>query len=118
MEGALQVLFRAGVYLTVDELKGRRAARRGSATVEVDAARLRNPLCAMHVPTQSGGSGGDASPLVYDLASIRDHAANTLLALDAQGGRTVAGVWGVSTGRPGSSRIGHPGTPSPAGSST
>lgn len=99
VEGALQVLFRAGVYLTVDELKGRRAARRGSATVEVDAARLRNPLCAMHVPTQSGGSGGDASPLVYDLASIRDHAANTLLALDAQGGRDwVKGVWGVSTG--------------------
>ena len=99
VEGALHVLFRQGVYLTVDEFKGRRAARRGSATIEIDAARLRNPLSAMHMPTQSGGSGGNASPLVYDLASIRDHAANTLLALDAQGGRDwVKAVWGVSTG--------------------
>jgi hypothetical protein len=99
VEGALHVLFRQGVYLTIDEFKGRRAARRGSSTVEVDAARLRNPLSAAHVPTQSGGSGGTASPLVYDLASIRDQAANTLLALEAQGGRDwVKAIWGVSTG--------------------
>src|SRR5262249_62085924 len=57
------------------------------------------PLPALHVRPQSGGRGGPASPLVYDLASIRDHAANPLLALDAQGGRDwVKGVWGVSTG--------------------
>src|SRR5262249_53153392 len=43
VEGALQVLFRAGVYLTIDEFKGRRAARRGSATIEVEAAWLPNP---------------------------------------------------------------------------
>lgn len=99
VEGALEVLFRSGVYLTIDEFKGRRAVRRGSAILEVAAARLRNPLSAMHVPTQSGGSGGAASPLVYDLASIRDHAANTLLVLDARGGRDwVKGVWGLSTG--------------------
>ncbi len=99
VEGALHVLFRQGVYLTIDEFKGRRAARRGSSTIEVDAARLRNPLSAAHVPTQSGGSGGTASPLVYDVASIRDQAANTLLALEAQGGRDwVKAIWGVSTG--------------------
>jgi hypothetical protein len=99
VEGALHVLFRQGVYLTIDEFKGRRAVRRGSSTIEVDAARLRNPLSTMHVPTQSGGSGGTASPLVYDLASIRDQATNTLLALEAQGGRDwVKAVWGVSTG--------------------
>jgi hypothetical protein len=99
VEGALQALFRAGVYLTIDELKGRRPIRRGAATIEIDPTRLRNPLSAMHMPTQSGGTGGAASPLVYDLAAIRDHAANTLLALAGQGGAGwVKAVWGMSTG--------------------
>lgn len=99
LEGALQVLFRAGVYLTVDEFKGRRPVRRGSAEIPCRPEDLRNPLSGMHLPTRSGGSGGPASPLVYDLASIRDHAVNTLLALDAQGGVGWAkAVWGLSTG--------------------
>jgi hypothetical protein len=99
VEGALQALFRAGVYLTIDELKGRRPVRRGAATIEIDPTRLRNPLSAMHMPTQSGGTGGAASPLVYDLAAIRDHAVNTLLALAGQGGAGwVKAVWGMSTG--------------------
>src|SRR5947208_15981190 len=34
LEGALRALFRQGVYLTVDEFKGRRPAVRGSVTVE------------------------------------------------------------------------------------
>src|SRR5436189_56000 len=39
VEGALGALYRNGVYLTVDELKGRQAAVRGSGRVEVDPAR-------------------------------------------------------------------------------
>src|SRR5688572_10489272 len=34
LEGALFELFRSGVYLTVDELKGRQPVRRGSRTFE------------------------------------------------------------------------------------
>jgi hypothetical protein len=99
IEGALKVLFRNGVYLTVDEFKGRRAARRGAAIVPIDPAQLRNPLSALHVPTQTGGSGGVATPVIYDLASIRDRAVNALLTIEAQGGgRWAKGVWGVSTG--------------------
>jgi hypothetical protein len=99
VEGALEVLFRHGVYLTVDEFKGRRPVRRGSATVTLDPADLRNPLSAGHLPTQSGGSGGTPSVLVYALASIRDQTVNALLALAAHGGEAwVKGVWGVSTG--------------------
>jgi hypothetical protein len=99
LEGALRVLLRHGVYLTLEEFKGRRAARRGSAVIAVDPARLRNPLSAVHVPTETGGSGGASGTLVYDVASIRDHAVNTLLALAAQGGAGWRkAVWGLSTG--------------------
>jgi hypothetical protein len=99
IEGALRVLCRSGVYLTVDEFKGRRVVRRGSATLHVNPIDLRNPLSALHVPTQTGGSGGAPGPLIYDLATIHDRAVNTLLALEAQGGGAwPKGVWGVSTG--------------------
>jgi hypothetical protein len=99
IEGALAVLCRKGVYLTVDEFKGRRPLTRGSAIVPCDPAHLGNPVSALHVPTETGGSGGASRPLVYDLATIHDRAVNTLLALDGQGGGGWSkGVWGVSTG--------------------
>jgi hypothetical protein len=99
IEGALFALCRAGVYLTVDEFKGRRLLKRGSAIVPCDPVHLQNPLSALHVPTETGGSGGAPRPLVYDLAMIHDRAVNTLLALDVQGGLEWSkGVWGVSTG--------------------
>ncbi len=99
VEGALTVLFRNGVYLTSDEFKGRQMAKRGSAVVAVDPSQLRSPLSALHLPTRTSGSGGTPSPVVYDVASIRDRAVNTLLTLKAQGGDAwVKAVWGVSTG--------------------
>jgi len=36
VEGALRTLFRHGVYLTVDEFKGRRPVVRGTSTIVVD----------------------------------------------------------------------------------
>jgi hypothetical protein len=41
VEGALRILYRHGVYLTVDEFKGRRPATRGNATVAVNPDLLR-----------------------------------------------------------------------------
>ena len=49
VEGALAVLFQHGVYLSVDEFKGRRPVVRGSTTVAVDPSALRNPVAAAHV---------------------------------------------------------------------
>ena len=54
LEGALGALFRRGVYLTLDELKGRRPAVRGSTSIAVGQARLRNPSL-----------GGYATPVSY-----------------------------------------------------
>jgi hypothetical protein len=86
VEGALRALFRAGVYLTVDEFKGRRPVVRGSATIAVDRDRLRNPLSVPHLWTTTSGSRGAATRIQLDLACVRDRAVNTALSLDARGG--------------------------------
>ena len=104
LEGALHTLYRHGVYLTVDEFKGRRPAIRGSATLPVDPDRLRNPRSAVHVPAESGGSRGIGTRVPVDLAFIRDRAVTTYLALAARGGTAWRhALWevpgGVATSR-------------------
>ena len=86
VEGTLRTLHRHGVYLTVDEFKGRRPATRGNATVVVNPDLLRNPLAAFHVPARSGGSRSSGTPVLIDLAFIRGCGVNTCLALEARGG--------------------------------
>jgi hypothetical protein len=94
LEHALRVLLRQGVYLTIDEFKGRTPVRRGSTTVAFEPARLRNPLSSFHVAARSGGSRGEATPVLLDLAFIRDCAANNFLGLDARGGAGwVKAIW-------------------------
>lgn len=97
LEGALGVLLREGVYLTVDEFKGRRPVLRGGVSFEVNPAALRNPLARPAVAAATSGSRGSregATHVPLDLASIRDRAVNTLLALDARGGeRWRNAVW-------------------------
>jgi hypothetical protein len=101
VEGALHALFRQGVYLTVDEFKGRRPVVRGSVTLAVDPDGLRNPSSAAHVPVQSGGSGGLPTVVLLDLASIRDHGANQLLVFGARGWTEYShAVWAVPGGTP------------------
>jgi hypothetical protein len=96
VEGALRELFRAGVYLTADEYKGRRPVVRGSATIMVDPLRLRNALMAPQLWVATSGSRGEATPVPLDLACIRDRAVNMHLALDARGGaRWRNAVWGM-----------------------
>ena len=55
VEATLRALYRRGVYLTVDEMKGRRPVRRGPAALELDPAALRNPFTARHVALETGG---------------------------------------------------------------
>jgi len=86
LEGTLRALFRAGVYLTADEYKGRRPAVRGDMSITVGPRRLRNPLMAPHFWTTTSGSRGAATRIPLDLACIRDRAVNMCLALDARGG--------------------------------
>ncbi len=99
VEGALRTLFLRGVYLTVDEFKGRRPVVRGRATIAVDPSHLRNPWSAFHVPVRSSGSRGPGNEFSIDLAFVREHAANMNLVLNACGGLDwLHGIWGLPGG--------------------
>jgi hypothetical protein len=86
VEATLSELFRSGVYLTVEELKGHRPVTRGGLEFELDRSTLINPHAVVHGISETSGSRGPRTPVPIDLASIADHAVNTQLALAAHGG--------------------------------
>jgi hypothetical protein len=99
LDGALRLLYRQGVYLTVDEFKGRRPAIRGSASVAVGPNRLRNPDATVHVPRATSGSRGHGTPAPLDFAHIRERAVNRSLRLVARGDRGwLHALWTVPGG--------------------
>jgi hypothetical protein len=96
VEGALAALYRAGVYLTADEVAGRRRVVRGSDSFDVDPAELRNPWAVAHLVGNSGGSrSGTATAVALDLDAILDQLPAYRLALAAAGddGNWVEAVW-------------------------
>lgn len=86
VEAALQILLRQGVYLTMEEFKGRRPTVRGSTTIRFGPSQFRNPLGKAHFWSQSGGTSGVPSQGTFEFAHVRDRAVNQVLALDANGG--------------------------------
>ena len=60
-------LYARGVYLTVDELKGRHAVVRGSTSIHVDPAGLLSPRLAPHLLSQTSGSRGARSLVPVNL---------------------------------------------------
>jgi hypothetical protein len=85
VEGALHILYRQGVYLTLDEFKGRQPVTRGGVTIPVNPRQLCNPLSVSHLPVRTSGSRSGGTPLVIDLAFVRDCAVDTFLTLTARG---------------------------------
>jgi hypothetical protein len=99
LEATLRTLARQGVYLTLDELRGRRPVVRGQAEVTVNPRRLRNPLVWPHFSIRSSGSRGLSSHLGLNLGFVRDLAVNYGLAIGARGGhRWHHAIWGVPGG--------------------
>jgi len=97
VDEALGILVRNGVYLTVDEFKGRVAAVRGSATLCIDPEAMRNPLVTPRLWARTGGSRGRPRRVPLDLTCVRDRAVNMFLALDAMGGaRWNTAIWGTT----------------------
>jgi hypothetical protein len=86
VDEALARLARLGVYLTVDELKGRRPLVRGGTTITVAPGSLWNPLVRAHALAQSSGSRGERGSVPVELGFVRDLGANICLTTDARGG--------------------------------
>jgi hypothetical protein len=86
VEGALRTLYQAGVYLTVDEFKGRRPVVRGGRIVAQAPDGVRNRSTGPRVPGGTSGSRGVPTPVPADLAFIRDRAVNSLVVLAERGG--------------------------------
>ena len=96
VEGALRGLYRAGVYLTVDEFKGRRPIVRGGQAVAASIDGVRNPLVGPHVSSKTSGRRGAPVPVPADLEFLRDRAVNSLVVLAARGGlRWRHATWNV-----------------------
>ena len=99
VEAALQALVRAGVYLTVDEFKGRKPTVRSGVTIPVSPGLLSNPWSTFHVPVRTGGSRGASTAVQIDLDFIRDRAVDNAVALAARGGLGWRhALWGVPGG--------------------
>ena len=106
VDAALGRLYDAGVYLALDEFKGRRAIRRGAITIPTSSRAFDNPLLVRHYATQTSGSRGSTSRLIIDL---------DLLAHEACYERVFLQSFGLSR-RP--KALWHPGPPGSAGLKT
>jgi hypothetical protein len=99
LECALTRLLHAGVYLTVEEFKGRRPVVRGGRAIPFEPSRAINPTATALVPTRSSGSRGTRAGVLFDLEYIRDCAVDRCLAYDSWGCRDcVKAVWLVPGG--------------------
>jgi len=74
VEGALEHLRRAGVYVTFEEFKGRAPARRGSQTFYFRDRDFDNPRVGAHLQASSGGSSGRPTHLRIGLAHAAQQA--------------------------------------------
>ena len=83
VEGALAALLRRGVYLTLDEFKGRVPIERGSLRLGVARDHFRNPLSGTHLLAFTSGTRGTPTSIGLDLEAVRERSVNLLLALQA-----------------------------------
>ena len=94
VEASLATLADAGVFLRLDEFKGRRPIERGSLRLEAAPHDFDNPLANRHFSSQTGGSrsGSGGTRIYIDLDSYAQDAAYQHHLLDAFGllGRPAA----------------------------
>jgi hypothetical protein len=85
LERALEVLRKAGVYVSFEEFKGLRPAVRGSETFHFRPADFDNPLVRTHLTTTTGGSRARPTRILIDLDHIAESASSWALWFSAHG---------------------------------
>ena len=75
IENTLERLHGEGVYVTLDEFKGRQPIKRPGLELPVRATDFDNPLLLKHYETRTGGSRGVRRRLVIDLDLLTQEAA-------------------------------------------
>jgi hypothetical protein len=86
VESTLRVLARHGVYLTVDEFKGRQPLVRSGRAVALHPADLHAAGPSRHFSIQTSASRSPGTIVPIDLAYLRDCAMDLRLAMEARGG--------------------------------
>ena len=85
LETALGRLYDAGLYVTLDEVKGRRPVERKGLSLPTTASAFDNPLMTGHYQAMSSGSRGPRTRANIDLALLEHEAAYVQQYLDAFG---------------------------------
>jgi hypothetical protein len=85
VEGALEELRRAGVWVAYEEFKGRRPIVRGGQRLETRPGDFDNPLLGGSFAASSGGTTGPGTRVMIDLGYLRSRAVNHLVADAAKG---------------------------------
>jgi hypothetical protein len=89
VEGALQHLRRAGVYVRFEEFKGLEPIVRGSVTIEATPADFDNPTSGRYYTATTGGSTGPGRRILLDLEHFETSLPGRILIRHMQG---VTGV--------------------------
>ena len=85
VEGALAILAERGVYVTFEELKGRREIVRGSARFSVTERDFDSPLMTPHWLTYTSGTRGQPGAVMRSLPLIEEITVNIGAMLHAHG---------------------------------
>jgi hypothetical protein len=101
LDGALGELFRRGVYLTLEEFKGRVDVVRGSARFRFEPEEFFNPTAGYHLAGESGGSGGMRTPIRFNIWRMRDSFLARRLYYEAVGAEAWEhAIWQPPGGQP------------------
>ena len=99
LEQTLTNLLRQGVYLTVDEYKGRKPIQRNNLHLTLSSGVLQNPGSALHIPVKSSGSRSAGTPMMISLDYISDCAVNACIMFENRDGSNwIKADWEVPGG--------------------